>query len=40
MTFTKLGGALFAVGLVVIALLAIFGPIFCGVTARCGTAAF
>jgi hypothetical protein len=40
MTSTKLGGALFAIGLVVIALLAIFVPIICGVTAGCGSASW
>jgi hypothetical protein len=40
MTFTKLGGAIFAVGLVVIVLLAIFVPIICGVSAGCGSASW
>jgi hypothetical protein len=44
MTFTKLGGALFAIGLVGISVLAIIhyivAPIICGVTAGCGSASW
>jgi len=44
MTFTKLGGALFAVGLVVIPVWAVIHyiviPIFCGISAGCGSAAW
>jgi hypothetical protein len=44
MTSIKLGGALFAIGIVVIAVWAvvyyIVAPIICGVTAGCGSASW